>query len=363
LACLLVFPVCLSAIGQPTPSPSIEWVSNQYCDFTGDNLVVLQELDKISSSVLTGCERCFNWPRQLSNKLLVRVVSDSVPHVQRSPSGKITLILGPEASTETRVEWITRGLLTQFGAWKGIEAPPPLWLVHATAYAGIHSGNSQMRTLLLRRLQAKAIPTLAQRIQVYDRMSDPGWDYLIFLFLESSELAPAKFKERLEQFWTNGYDWTQLGLFFSTRYPGLNGAELELLWKTFVSETFFVETAVCLSEAASLKALELLAKVEIMVSNQIEVLAPDTWYLYRTDAVALTEFSQKQIELRLLARSIHPYFFNACHSLDGVFESLETGDLEVYRENVRQFNQDMLDAQQLSFETDRLLEKLCGKVK
>ena len=70
-------------------------------------------------------------------------------------------------------------------------------------------------------------------------------------------------------------------------------------------------------------------------------------------------FNKKQVELEVLALSIHPYYFNACHSLDRLFFTMNAEDLEGYRVAARQWTQDMLDAQQLTFETDRLLGKIC----
>ena len=216
-----------------------------------------------------------------------------------------------------------------------------------------------MTTLLLRGLQGQEIPSLAQRIQTYDRTAESAWDFLIYRFLESGGLSFEVFKQRLEQFLENGYDWTQLNQFFVPRYADLNGAELELLWKTFVGETLASESAVCLSEDASLAALESISKIEVLKNKGLQVLTPDFWYLYRSDPIAMQLFNKKQVELEVLALSIHPYYFNACHSLDRLFFTMNAEDLEGYRVGARQWTQDMLDAQQLTFETDRLLGKIC----
>jgi hypothetical protein len=133
---------------------------------------------------------------------------------------------------------------------------------------------------------------------------------------------------------------------------------LELLWRTFVGETLSTDPGACLSEVASLKALGKLSKVEVLKNNQLRVLTPDTWFLYRNDSLALQLFGKNQSELEVLAISIHTYYFNACHSLVQVFLTLEHDDLDGYRDAARQWSQDMLDAQQLSFETDRLLKRV-----
>ena len=340
-------------------SPDVELISSRYCHFVGVDLSVLQEMERISSTLVVGCRVCLNWPEEFPNKLLVQVSDRTIPQVNINSNGSVTLNLGSDSDTETRVEWLMRGLISQFGSWKGIDTPPPLWLLHAAQLMGIHQMNPQMRTLLLRGLQGQKIPSLAQRIQTYDLTSDTTWDFLVYRFLESGGLSVDVLKQRLEQFWANGYDWTQLSLFFVPRYTDLNGAELELLWKTFVGETLVSESAFCLSEEASLSALDTLSKIEVLKNNELQVLASDTWYLYRNDSVARQMFSQKQAELEVLARSVHPYYFNACHSLDRVFFTMINEDLEGYRGSIRQWNQDMLDAQQLTFETDRLLKKMC----
>lgn len=286
-------------------------------------------------------------------------MGSSIPQVQKGIGGGTILLLPESADYEQQVEWIARGLLTFYGMSRGIETPPPLWLIHAVEYLGAGEQKPQMRTLLIRRLKGKAIPSLSHRVRSFDRTSDAGWDFLLFRFLESGGLAASLFKQRVEQFWSNGYDWTQLGLFFTGLNSGLNGAELELLWKTYVTETLESESAVCLSEEASLAALEALARLEVLVTSTPEMLPPNTWFLYRDDPVARAAFSRKHAELEVLALSIHPYYFNACHSLDRVFRAIAGDGLDEYRDAVKQWNQDLLDAQQLSYETDRLLQKLC----
>lgn len=270
---------------------------------------------------------------------------------------RLNLVEGLPQST--RSEWLTRALLSQFGIWKRNETPPPLWLIHASLIAGSLHDNPQVWTLLLRRLRGQPIPSVARRIQTYDRTTDPGWDYFLYRFLESGGLEKQEFRRRLEQFWANGYDWTQLNLFFLPRYADLNAAELELLWRTFLADTFSSEPAVIMSEIESAEALVSISKIEVLRNLNPEILTPETWYLYRNDFHLLDWIYQKQSELEVIAFSIHPYYFNACHSLGLVLDSTLTGDLNGYREAVGQWNQDMLDAQQLSFETDRLLEKIC----
>lgn len=135
---------------------------------------------------------------------------------------------------------------------------------------------------------------------------------------------------------------------------------MELLWKTFCSESLYTDSSVCLSEAESLNSLERIARLEILKNRELAALNTDVWFLHRSDPVALREFSKKQSELEILAVSIHPYYFNACHSLDRIFLAIESNDLEGFRTAARQFCQDMLDAQQLSFETDKLMERLCS---
>jgi hypothetical protein len=250
-------------------------------------------------------------------------------------------------------------MLSRYGLWKGNDTPPPLWLVHATMFSGSLQGRPQLNTLLLRRLKDQSVPTLAQLIQTYDRTTDDGWDFLIYRFLESGGLDKAVFQERLEQFWANGYDWTQLSHFFVRRYASLNGAELGLLWKTFVGEALSSEQAICFSENDSLELINQLAKMEVLQNHKLEVLTPVTWFLYRNDPFAQERFAQKSAELEVLAISIHPYYYNACHSLSQVFTALADGELNAYRDSVLLWNQDMLDAQQLSFETDLLLKRLC----
>ncbi|MCZ6674865.1 MAG: hypothetical protein O7C75_18195 [Verrucomicrobia bacterium] len=337
----------------------LQWIKNRYCDFVGPDLVKLQEVERLSQIILAGCVASFDWPEEFPQPLLVKVSDQGIPQVNRSPTGNVTLNLVKNLDWDQNAEWLTRALVSRYGLWKGNATPPPLWLVHSIIVEGSLHTKPQVRNLLLRRLQGQTVPSLAQRIQTYDRTTDPGWDFLLYRFLKSGGLESSLFVQRLEQFWTHGYDWTQLSLFFLPRYTDLNGAELELLWRTFVSDSFATESSVCLSETASLEALETLAKIEVLRNQQLEILTPDTWFLYRSDVLAQKWFRRKQSDLEVLAISIHPYYFNACHSLNQLFLALDNEDLDGYREYAQKWNQDMLDAQQLSFETDRLLKRVC----
>lgn len=319
----------------------------------------VREVEGLSRRVVAGCRATFDWPDGFPQKILVQLNSNRIPQVNKSTSGRVTLELSVGSSSSLKAEWLVRSLLTRYATWKGNDQSPPLWLVNAVLVRGSLAGNPQSKTLLLRRISKTEIPSLAQRIQSYDRTTDPGWDYLLFRWLESGGLDSQTFRRRMLQYWENGYDWTQLNQFFSFLYPDMNGAELELLWRTFASEELSSESAVCLNESDSLSALEELAKVEVTQSGQIKRLRLDTWYLYRTDPMIVELLREKQLKLEVLAMSVHPYLFNACHSLSEVLIATLESDLDDYQLAVERWNQDMLDAQQLTFETDKLLRAVC----
>ena len=339
-------------------SSDLEWVKNTQFDFVGRDLDELRELERLSSQVIDGCEVCLDWPETFPHRILVQVSDEGIPQVSRSSVGSVSLKLVQGSKQELQLEWLIRAVLSRFGTWKGIENPPPLWLVNSVLMTGTVEANPQVRTLLLRRLSGQRVPSLAERIQSYDRTTDIGWDYFLYQFLESGGLEPGLFKRRLEQFWENGYDWSQLVVFFRPKYDDLNAAELELLWRTFLGEAFASVPERFLSETDSAAALMSLAKIEVLLNRQPEIITPDTWYLYRNEAVARSRLAEIHRELEVTAVSIHPYYFNACHSLNQVLLAVLESDLSQYQESVRRWNQDMLDAQQLSYETDRLLEKL-----
>lgn len=337
----------------------LQWIKSPFIDFVGTDVAQLQSLELSSQELVDGCISSLDWPDSFPKPLTVILSGVTDPLVSTGVSGIVRVELNPASSEEIKAEWMVRGLLAHFAAWKGIRTTAPDWLIHSIRLRGAIRYKPQVRVLLLRQLQGNPPPPLSEIIQGNDRPWHVGWNYLIYQFLESGGLEKNQFEQRLEQYWSNGYDWTQLALFFNDRYPGLNGAELELLWKTFCSESLFTESSVCLSEAESLNSLERIARLEILKNRELAALNTDVWYLHRSDPVALREFSKKQSELEILAVSIHPYYFNACHSLDRIFLAIESNDLEGFRKAARQFSQDMLDAQQMSFETDRLMERLC----
>ena len=337
----------------------LQWIKSPFIDFVGTDVAQLQSLELSSQELIEGCISSLDWPDSFPKPLTVILSGVTDPVVSTGVSGIVRVEINAASSGEVQAEWMLRGLLAHFAAWKGIRTPPPDWLIRSIHLRGAIRYKPQVRVLLLRQLQEKPPPALSEIIKGNDGSWHTGWNYLIYQFLESGGLEKKQFEQRLEQYWSNGYDWTQLGLFLNDRYPGLNGAELELLWKTFCSESLSTESSVCLSEKESLKSLERIARLEILKNRELAALNTDLWFLHRSDSVALRDFSKKQSELEVLAVSIHPYYFNACHSLDQIFFAIESDDLEAFRKAARQFSQDMLDAQQLSFETDRLMERLC----
>lgn len=346
-----------SLFAQKAESPA--WVSTEYFDILGSEMQEVREIEELSRRVVAGCRASFDWPDEFPQKILVQLRPGSIPQVSKGISGRVSLMLGVGSSSSIKAEWLVRTLLTRYATWKGSDRSPPLWLVNAVLVRGLLAGNPQSKTLLLRRITETPMPSLAQRVQSYDRMADPGWDYLLFNWLKSGSLDSQTFQRRLLQYWKSGYDWTQLNQFFTSLYPDLNGAELELLWRTYASEELSSETVVCLTESDSLNALEELAKFEVTQSGKIRHLRLDTWYLYRADPVIVETLQEKQLKLEVLVISIHPYFFNACHSLSEVMIATLESELGDYQAAVERWNQDMLDAQQLTFETDKLLEALC----
>ena len=161
------------------------------------------------------------------------------------------------------------------------------------SYRGLFCQQSSTNSFAQTQTKRSDDSKLAQKIHSYDRTTDIGWDFFIFRFLESGGLEKETFQNRLLQFWSNGYDWTQLHQFFSPSFSDLNGAELELLWKTFIDETVSIESAVCWTELDSLNALENLAKMEDMQNNQLKLLSLDTWFLYRSFPFTAALFKEK----------------------------------------------------------------------
>ena len=99
--------------------------------------------------------------------------------------------------------------------------------------------------------------------------------------------------------------------------------------------------------------------MEVLENVQTKLLEFDSWYLYRLNPAIIELLRQKQSELEVLATRIHPYFFNACHSLNEVLLTTLESDLSGYQDAVRKWSQDLLDGQQLTYETERLLNALC----
>lgn len=202
------------------------------------------------------------------------------------------------------------------------------------------------------------VPTLRQRIGSYDLRATPGWDYLVYKFIESGGLDQRSLRVRLLQFWNNAYDWSQLAAFFETTYPGMNPAELSLLWGTYVSEFLAAGSSGFLSEEDSLRTLERISTLEIVRSDQLEKIAADFWFLYRRDDRILSLIDARKSQLSELALRVHPYYYNACHSLNGMLEAVFRDDLKGFQQSANQFKQDVLDARQLSYETDRVIDRL-----
>jgi hypothetical protein len=350
--------LCLGPLsGQEEATP--EWVSTQDFDIVGTRLAELRAIEELSKKALAGCASTFDWPDRFPQKILVRLTEDPIPRIDSSATGTVRLELNAGLNASVKAEWLVRALLIRFAFREGNDRAPPLWLVNAVLVKGLLVGNPQANTLLLRRLRNTEIPSVSQRIQSYDRTTDIGWDYLLYRWLEAGGLDKRTFQRRLIQFWESGFDWTQLNQFFSPLYPGLNGAEMELLWRTFVSETTSSESAICLSENESIQELEALARMEVLENGQTKLLEFDSWYLHRLNPVIIKLLRQKQSELEVLATRIHPYFFNACHSLNEVLLTTLESDLSGYQDAVRKWSQDLLDGQQLTYETERLLNALC----
>ena len=270
-----------------------EWISNRYCDIAGPDLSELQEVDGICQTIIDGCALVFDWPDDFPQRILVQLSEKGVPQVSKSSNGNVSLRLVSSLPQNEKAEWLARVLLTRYALWTGNETPPPLWLVNTILIEGSSVSSPQQIALLKRRLKDQTIPSLAQKIHSYDRITDIGWDFFIFRFLESGGLEKETFQNRLLQFWSNGYDWTQLHQFFSPSFSDLNGAELELLWKTFIDETVSIESAVCWTELDSLNALENLAKMEDTQNNQLKLLSLDTWFLYRSFPFTAALFKEK----------------------------------------------------------------------
>ncbi|MBH54610.1 MAG: hypothetical protein CMI18_09725 [Opitutaceae bacterium] len=82
--------------------------------------------------------------------------------------------------------------------------------------------------------------------------------------------------------------------FYTLKNENLNGAELELLWRRFVSDFLSSDLSICLSEKESVSKLESFSKLEIQENREDRILDSSTWYLYREDEVVLGLLRQEQ---------------------------------------------------------------------
>ena len=344
------------AFGNPMGGPHI--IQTSYFDLVGTDMNVLRNFESICDRAVSGCAEIFELPESFPQRIRIVVSGNAVPLIGRSTAGGVTLQANPDLTEDDRVTWVMRALLTRYGRWQGVDLPPPLWLIRACQVQSEFQQNPAFKILLQRRLSQTKVPTLRQRIGSYDLRATPGWDYLVYKFIESGGLDQRSLRVRLLQFWNNAYDWSQLAAFFETTYPGMNPAELSLLWGTYVSEFLAAGSSGFLSEEDSLRTLERISALEIVRSDQLEKIAADFWFLYRRDDRILSLIDARKSQLSELALRVHPYYYNACHSLNGMLEAVFRDDLKGFQQSANQFKQDVLDARQLSYETDRVIDRL-----
>ncbi len=319
---------------------------------------VLRNFESACDQAVSGCAGIFELPESFPQRIRIVVSGNAVPLIGRSTAGAVTLQAHPDMTDDDRMTWVMRALLTRYGRWQGVDLPPPLWLIRACRVQIEFQQNPAFKILLKRRLSQTEVPTLRQRIGSYDLRAAPGWDYLVYKFIESGGLDQRSLRLRLLQFWKNAYDWSQLAAFFETTYPGMNPAELSLLWGTYVSEFLAGDSSGFFSEEKSLRTLERISTLEIKRNDQLEEIAADLWFLYRRDDRVLSLMDARKSQLAELVLRVHPYYYNACHSLNGMLEAVFRDDLKGFQQLADQFKQDVLDARQLSHETDRVIDRL-----
>lgn len=340
------------------PAGGSHFIQTSYFDLAGRDMDVLRNFESACDRAVSGCAEIFELPESFPQRIRIVVSGNAVPLIGRSAAGAVTLQAHPDLPDDDRVTWVMRALLTRYGRWQGVDLPPPLWLIRACRVQSEFQQNPAFKILLRRRLSRTEVPTLRQRIGSYDLRATPGWDYLVYKFIESGGLDRRSLRARLLQFWKNAYDWSQLAAFFETTYPGMNPAELSLLWGTYVSEFLAGDPSGFLSEEESLRTLERISTLEIKRNDQLEKIAADLWFLYRRDDRILLLIDARKSQLSELVLRVHPYYYNACHSLNGTLEAVFRDDLKGFQQSANQFKQDVLDARQLSYETDRVIDRL-----
>ena len=333
-------------------------IHGHYFDLIGRDMGVLRDFESACDRAVSGCGEIFDIPESFPQRIRIVLSESALPLIGLSSAGAVILQVHPALSPEDRLQWVIRALLTRYGRWQGVEASPPLWLVRACRVEVELKGNMTYSILLKRRLSLWEVPTLRERLGSYDLHAEPGWDYLIYQFIKSGGLDQRSMKRRLLQFWKNAYDWSQLTAFFDITYPDMNPAELSLLWATFVSEFLAENGHGFLPEGDSLRALERISTLEVMRRKQLEKIGPDLWFLYRRDEQLLSLMAAKKSDLSELVLGVHPYYYNACLSLGDLLEAVFRNDLKGFRKAAQQYKQDVVDARQLGYETDGVIDQL-----
>ena len=344
------------AWGNPAGGPHI--IHSRYFVLFGRDMDILRKFESACDRSVGGCGEIFDLPESFPQRIRIVVSDNAVPHIVRSTAGAVILQVNSDLTDDERVIWVIRALLTRYGGWQGVDVPPPYWLIRACQVQIEFQRNPAFRILLQRRLSQREVPVLRERVGSFDLHTEPGWDYLVYKFVESGGLDQPSLRLRLLQFWKNAYDWSQFTAFFETTYPGMNPAELGLLWRTHVSEFLARDSIGSLSEEDSLSALDRLSMLEIRRNNQLEKIAADLWFLFRRDDKILSLMTARNTHLSQLVLRVHPYYFNAFHSLHGMFEAVFRDDLKGFQQAANQFKQDVLDARQLGYETDGVMGRL-----
>ncbi len=292
-----------------------------------------------------------------SSPLIIELIDGRESVFVNTIAGNTVLYL---AKCEPRKEkWILEAYLARWAKWTGISKNPPSWLLAGLEMRlKVKQVPAIAKVIVLQLKEGSYVPSLSTLISNNSGISG-NWYYLLLKFLKEGGLSNELYQSRLQQYWKTGYDWTQLAVFFEKRYSKLNASELDLLWRTFVSEELNMLNDRFFNELDSLGLMRKFAEIAVSLQGEEKIILADEWFLYQNEPWVIQNLKKKQNELKVIVLRIHPFFYNACHSLNLQISAILGHDLESFRGNARQFHQDMLDAEQLMYESDLLLERVC----
>lgn len=364
LGLLLVHGALLSAHAAAAERSAISQRNAGSFEVSGPDVAWVNEVDSRAAQIRAGFAPLLDLPERYPTPVYIRVAAavsegegEFRPGIEPAGLVSLAIVPGPRTSDFALRHALARSLLVRHGAWLGgysTDLAVPAWLAEAGVAGSLVVAQPSMSESLGREAARHGPIPLASLLGGGGVEALPAWQanaWFLAQFLRAGmgrEAWGALVRDSLR----GGVD---AGAAVS-RTIGRGGANPEIAWAAEFFNLAARHGGPGQSPQESYRAVTRAARFVFRAGGRDTVFPWERLWFWRESEHVRREMEARARHLSTLAPTAHPFFINACASLQDACRALLTADAEAWGAAVTAYEEDLAEGVEMSFAAGNALD-------